>query len=896
MNRTARTDKEPTQAKCRTLIQAADEALAWINGNREMIGPASGELRHAIHRIGRRARRLGAALDQPMCVALYGPSQSGKSYLVSALGASGEEPITIVFPGASGRNTYDFLADINPEGEKESTGLVTRFSTRPSLRTPAGAPVAFRLLTHTDLIKILANTFALDGDEADTTPLNQEAVVDRINEVEARASGVVVGAGALTSDDIFDIQEYVEDALKNRGFYRTLASAGFWPVAARLAPILPMEQFKRLLSLLWADNETFSGLYERLHQALAQLDFAAFAFAGIEALIPRNNSVIDVNALSGLSETKAEQRINVITASGRSAVLPRPVVAALVAELHLTMRESPHRFLEMTDILDFPGARSREDFNRLDSYLKRPNALEGLYLRGKVAYLFDRYSYEQEITSMLLCLQPGNQEVATLPATINNWVARTHGAKSAERLGQESLLFLILTKFDLVLKAKKGQIDASEARWTNRIETALDAYLAKAFDWPKEWVPGQPFNNTFWLRNPGVMSPDLFDYEGRTETAIRESESGRLASYHEQYMLNPSIKRHFADPERAWNAAFKLNDGGVSYLIECLSRVCDPRIKWQQIDGQIETLARLVVERLSGYYFEEHLEKELERRRQRAIEIITRIADTAESGRFGQLVAAFQIDAAQLEAEHHAMLNRSKKKSGQTETGINPIPGRTVTAQSLLNRVLPQQAVVAVSEQPQAPPRDEVAAYAAAALEGWARDSAVNISDATLANRLGLAESDLATISRELLAAAERLRLGQQIESDVRNILRIRQTPAKSAVWPAMIASERINTFVQYLGYTMVPEQDRPKLRFADGRELPIFIRTSQASGIEQLSEEPLLYEDDLISSWMSGFLELVDRNVRTRHGQAYDLAENARLGRVILSLRNLPQATNAGR
>ena len=41
-----------------------------------------------------------------------------------------------------------------------------------------------------------------------------------------------------------------------------------------------------------------------------------------------------------------------------------------------------------------------------------------MFLRGKVAYLFERYNVEQELTGMLLCIETSNQEVRTLPAMV----------------------------------------------------------------------------------------------------------------------------------------------------------------------------------------------------------------------------------------------------------------------------------------------------------------------------------------------------------------------------------------------------------------------------------------------------------------------------------------------
>ena len=85
-----------------------------------------------------------AAIDRPMCVGVFGPSQAGKSYLVSVLAGTASAPLMARF-GDLGRDV-DFIREINPGGDRESTGLVTRFSVRQE-PSPPGAPVVLRMLS-----------------------------------------------------------------------------------------------------------------------------------------------------------------------------------------------------------------------------------------------------------------------------------------------------------------------------------------------------------------------------------------------------------------------------------------------------------------------------------------------------------------------------------------------------------------------------------------------------------------------------------------------------------------------------------------------------------------------------------------------------------------------------
>ena len=57
-----------------------------------------------------------ATAARKMCVGVFGPSQSGKSYLISALAQDADGSLL----AALGDESADFIQDINPAGGKES--------------------------------------------------------------------------------------------------------------------------------------------------------------------------------------------------------------------------------------------------------------------------------------------------------------------------------------------------------------------------------------------------------------------------------------------------------------------------------------------------------------------------------------------------------------------------------------------------------------------------------------------------------------------------------------------------------------------------------------------------------------------------------------------------------
>ena len=137
---------EKVAERCRATSQVAQKAIDWFNDNSDKVRQELPTLTREFRKLALQARKYEAAAHRPMCVGVFGPSQAGKSYLISALARRGTNPLMAVFD--SHPEGIDFVKEINPEGGQEATGLVTRFSIRP-VQAPAGAPVALRLLSQT---------------------------------------------------------------------------------------------------------------------------------------------------------------------------------------------------------------------------------------------------------------------------------------------------------------------------------------------------------------------------------------------------------------------------------------------------------------------------------------------------------------------------------------------------------------------------------------------------------------------------------------------------------------------------------------------------------------------------------------------------------------------------
>lgn len=107
-------------------------------------------------------------------------------------------------------------------------------------------------------------------------------------------------------------------------------------------------------------------------------------------------------------------------------------LSALIAELTFVLPKQiaeNRRFLNKIDLLDFPGARSREKFKEQEIGTVLPTILR----RGKVAYLFNKYSRSLRISSVLFCHHNDQKNEPTLGETINDWIETNIGKTPEER-------------------------------------------------------------------------------------------------------------------------------------------------------------------------------------------------------------------------------------------------------------------------------------------------------------------------------------------------------------------------------------------------------------------------------------------------------------------------------
>jgi len=871
--------------RCGQLSEIVVRAAGWVGDNRDLVRGEQPGLLAELRRSGRFFERCRTAATRKMCVGVFGPSQAGKSYLISALARDAEGRLMADFDG----DCQDFITKINPPGGKESTGLVTRFTMTRQTGLPPGFPVRIRLLSETDLVKIFANTYYADC-EHEVEP-DDKAIAAALDGLEKRVQSV---PQAISLDEFEELQEYLDRNFKSKPRVQALKRS-FWARALEIGPRLALADRARLYSLIWEGVEPFDTAFGLLAAALERLGHADVAHCPLGALIPREKSIIDVDMLAGLNDNRQDDLIEVLGTGGARAALPRPVVTALTAELTIAMRDAPDDYYQHTDLLDFPGYRARYKFNDIRRELQKEDMLKQMFLRGKVAYLFQRYCTERELTSMLLCIGPGPQEVQDLPGVINDWVLSTHGETPERRRGKAVSLYFVLTKSDVEFDEKAGE-ENMDRRWDTRLEASLLHFFGKQYDWPGDWDGEKKFNNLFLLRNPNYVFDKILDYDDqKREIGIRPQKETYVGDLQKAFLSSAAVADHFESPTEAWKALMLFNDGGIGRIREKLRPVCNPELKRQQIATALAERQERLIGRLKSYWKSDDKDEE---RRQMALlgqRLARTFAAMIREQRFGEFLRSLCVQDHDLHALYYEA--RRKQMQEETETGgpaarRGGVVGVPVNDDDLLSDIFgdtlapPEETPDDGAAKPARAPKDETAAFAALIESHWFDKLRQLSEEPVLQQYYGLPEADFAAFVGECVKGAGRLHLAQEMETAMRKAAAFADTDMERIVWKqASLAAAHINACVDWLGRNPRTASVEQRTVAVGGRSLTVFAPPPAVAGYPRLPEEMGVLERQWYRDWLTALVGCINDNVDSDGDGTINREQNALLGGILAGI-----------
>jgi hypothetical protein len=887
---------EHLKLRSQAISNVLANALSWVIESEEKDVVNNQLLKKDLKRSIAQCKRLENAVSSKMCIGVYGASQAGKSYLVSVLASHNTQPLTAVL----GDEHVDFLRHINPAGGQESTGLVTRFTTDRQ-QTQPGFPIQTRLLSEMDLAKIFVNSFAQDilpSDEQDYDVLVQRATT-QLDALAKEAST----SSSISVEDVYELEDYCNSRFGAHPNMQLLKQIDFWERAAELLPKLSLVHRTTLLSLLWEEIHPITQLYQYLTAELARIGNPSKVYCQIEALMNKRDnklerserSIVNVSTLDALLNSD-DTLIEIQTDQGHTSSIAVSVLSALTSELLIQLQHRPHPFFNHTDLLDFPGARSRTPTpNNVALLSQGPIQVSG-FLRGKVAYLFDKFSADLQLTTMLLCVGPSNLEVAGLPRLVEDWIATTHGLLPAERKNLPTSLFLVLTKFDQELAQDPGK-PADGSRWKTRLEASLlrpfGAHSHRT-NWVNTWHPNRPFNNTFWLRNPNVDQFGLIEYEGEIaaspEIGFANERAPYLRDLKQAFLANDLVQKHFKEPIQAWNAAIKLNDGGMTYIVSGLSAVCQPDNKLKQIDERLSSIVEQRSLDLRKYFTSEDRDEVFKEKREISYDLLNFGAVLIGKQRLGEFIDFLLIS----DAETKEIFQRTQLSHARARSASKPQNFAKSTTSSKLSPIDDALAAILGIAKTQSPTTSRETPelttstsfsdqFVTNFLSEWESGLLAKASATNLGGYLHLDRALLQKLIHEVQRAAHRTGLVKHLKEVSQQNYQYRSSNTKSWVLnQTSIITSLFNEFLTHGALSYTHKSHQTTVEAFDGRSVEIFRQREAPTAELELDDQPTDYGKQYLLEWLQALQSSVHKNADFIAAQHGDTEANRKLGKIL--------------
>ena len=668
----------------------------------------------------RKLRRIRSALEENCSAAAYGESQVGKSYLMSSLLSSADSPFVI----QSGGRSYSFIDELNPSGGNnakiESTGVITRFTIAKGDNSMSDF-VKVRLLSVVDIILLIADSYYND------IKINPDTILkyDEINKSLEGLSGLwatkVKQQDDIIDDDIKDIQDYIKDVIGNNA--ASVYQSNFCKIIAPVIQYVSYDKWVNIFSLLWNKNAEMSHLFSVLINEYKKLGFNSEVYVPFDAVLRDNGTILKIEWLDTVCGVNIDTGRDIIYTdvydkSGNIIAqnFGKGNLSALIAELTFELPKAiaqERSFLNKIDLLDFPGARSREKFKENEIHTVLPKILR----RGKVAYLFNKYSRSLRISSVLFCHHNDQKTEPTIGETINSWIEDNIGKTPEERakllLNTNGIapLFMIATKFNIDLERTKtdnvDNLDKLDDHW-NRFDTVIPEII-KPNKWFDEWVPkggfftSSAFQNVYPLRDfywsgKNNLFVGYQDGEKKSEETgifVHQDFPDYMEYLRKSFLRNDFVKTHFSNPEDTWNNVATINNDGSKAIIRSLDSIAnvldDARRK--KYLSELQTIKKEMYQALTVYFEPEDSEEKNRKVKQICGDIRKSLVFTigTKPEIFGRIIDSLMVPVGDLrDIAYDIIICHSETPKDfsainfiRATVGINPKDGRDVNLNKL---------------------------------------------------------------------------------------------------------------------------------------------------------------------------------------------------------------------
>jgi len=577
-------------------------------------------------------RRLASSLytsaKVPVAAAAYGASQVGKSlFMGQVLRPHSEAYCPIGADENYGEPAYykelSFDNDLNPQcGSQEATALVTRFTTKDRIGASVSPdyPVMVRALTRVEWLRVLARGFHAEckGPARTWQQSELEQLFDELNQKHSAHE-----VDRKWRMDLLDAFSYMRN-VDRRGFQAKeavlngllsrypLTDDGYVAVAA---------------ALFWDNWPSLTGLFVHIAGFLKRItlgdhDPAIFThWAGVRFLLDSQRSKLYERPTSKVWRRVAWSDMHLLPKEKYFVLEYRPGSGSGSEELEtiqagmleMVIPVLPHRLsddwrkvIEQMDFLDIPGMRAvrvgveqgkRTEANSLEEQME-------IVKRGKVSYLFERFTDELQIQTLLLLLRGGNLEVkAQMKYHVEKWGKARYGEKVWPARVQDEIPALFIGMTGLDEEFRNREIYAEKTLYDARVITLLDTLGPVMNDFGGR---GKPFMNVYPIRYPGTWDTN--------EQQRQKEDPEKWVRARRAFLESDMVRTHVRSPELRWDTAIKDDDGGLSLISGGIRAVTTAEDKQNQLQKEIDEVRNRLLQMSRGWVVDPDTNVDRERR------------------------------------------------------------------------------------------------------------------------------------------------------------------------------------------------------------------------------------------------------------------------------------------
>ncbi|MEE9601973.1 MAG: virulence factor SrfC family protein [Thermoguttaceae bacterium] len=553
-----------------------------------------------------RLRRLAGSLytsaKVPVAAAVYGPSQVGKSLFIGqVLIPHSEQYSPIGGDETHGEPAYykdlSFDNDLNPQsGSNEATALVTRFTTKDRIGASVSPdyPVMVRALTRVEWLRVLARGFHVECKTPNLT-WQQGELEELFEEMSREFGGQEVDRKWRM--DILDAFSYMRQ-VDRRGFQ---AKEAILNGLLSRYPLTEEGYVATAAALFWDSWQSLTNLFIKINNFLARItlgdhDPAIFThWAGVRFLLDSQRTKVHERRTSKIWQRVDWADFHLVEKDKYFVLDYKPgsgngneeLETIQAGMLELAMPILPHRLnddwrrvVEQMDFLDVPGMRAGRQGAEQGKRTEADTLEEQMEIikRGKVAYLFERYTDELQIQTLLLLSRGGNLEVTSqMKHHIDKWGKARYGEKAWPTKVRDEVpaLFIGMTGIDEEFRNREEY--AEKGLYENRLGQLVDALGTVMNDFGGR---GKAFTNTYPIRYPGTWDTD--------EAQRQENDAERWVRARKAFLESEMVKQYMRAPELRWTAAMKDTDGGLSLISAGIRGVTTAEDKQKQLQKEIK--------------------------------------------------------------------------------------------------------------------------------------------------------------------------------------------------------------------------------------------------------------------------------------------------------------------